>query len=300
MRRLVSSSQPLAMGHEASGTIHAIRPAVMTLRPGDSVALEPGLPCRLCKGGQYNPCPRKKFAAAPPDNHGTLTKYFKLPADFCYSIPDGTLPLDEAVLLEPLAVAVHSVRKVGVKPGDGVVVLGAGSMGLLCAAAARMWGAERIVSVDVNEEKLRFARRLFATSTSASASASASPAQGFSSRSNSSSEAGRDAAASCIHGIFVPRHDISAEANVQDLLRAHASGAEDAATDVPGFDVAIEATGAEPCIQMAIHVLWAVGSFIQTSKGTQNVNFPISAIAVKEIVVMGCFRYGPGDFQLAM
>ncbi|PYH88134.1 GroES-like protein, partial [Aspergillus ellipticus CBS 707.79] len=131
IRTFITPSHPLTLGHESSGTIHATGPAVHTLSPGDPVALEPGIPCRRCpscKAGTYNLCPRMRFAADPPHTHGTLTRYYKLPEDFCYRLPDG-VGLREGVLMEPLGVAVHAVRLAGVRPGMRVVVFGAGAVG---------------------------------------------------------------------------------------------------------------------------------------------------------------------------
>lgn len=154
------------MGQEASGTIHAVGSAVTSLIPGDRVAIEPGYPCRRCepcKVGRYNLCPEMKFAADPPKRHGTLTKYFLLPADFCYKVP-GNINLAEAVLMEPLAVAIHAVRLADVKPGNRVIVFGAGTVGLFCAAVAREFGAAAVVSVDILERKLEFSQSFVGTS----------------------------------------------------------------------------------------------------------------------------------------
>jgi D-xylulose reductase len=77
----IDPAHPLIMGHEASGTIHEIGSAVTSIKKGDRVAIEPGVPCRrcgVCKEGRYNLCPEMKFAADPPFSHGTLRKYFKL------------------------------------------------------------------------------------------------------------------------------------------------------------------------------------------------------------------------------
>ncbi len=155
------------MGHEASGTIHAIGTAVTSLKVGDSVAIEPGYPCRRCKNcraGRYNLCPKMKFAADPPYSHGALTKYFKMPEDFCYRLPES-MGLDEGVLVEPLAVAVHASRLAEITPGQDVVVFGAGTVGLLCAAVARALGARRVVSVDVNASRLVFAQKFASSGT---------------------------------------------------------------------------------------------------------------------------------------
>ncbi|EHY53612.1 putative D-xylulose reductase A [Exophiala dermatitidis] len=157
---VVSASQPLVMGHEASGTIHAVGPGVSHLKPGDRVAIEPGQPCRSCmrcKEGFYNLCQDMKFAACPPDSPGCLSKYFKIPADFCYKLPPH-VSLQEGVLAEPLAVAAHAVRMVGVQPGQSVVILGSGTIGLACSVVARLYGARKIVAVDLVDEKLEFAR----------------------------------------------------------------------------------------------------------------------------------------------
>lgn len=148
------------MGHEASGTIRAVGSAVKTLKAGDRVAIEPGYPCRRCencKRGRYNLCPDMLFAADPPKFHGTLTKYFRLPADFCYKIADS-MSLSDTVLIEPLAVAVHTVRLADLRPGNRVIVFGAGTVGLFCAGVAREFGASVVISVDIVDRKLEFAQ----------------------------------------------------------------------------------------------------------------------------------------------
>ncbi|KAG0652987.1 Xylitol dehydrogenase A [Hyphodiscus hymeniophilus] len=157
----ITPNNPLIMGHEAAGTVHSIGSSVTTLQPGDRVAIEPGYPCRRCnrcKSGRYNLCPSMTFAASPPNSHGTLRKYYKIPADFCYKLPAKT-GLDEGVLVEPLAVAVHVTRQADIRVGMKVVVFGAGTVGLLCAAVARIMGAGKIICVDVNASRLELAGR---------------------------------------------------------------------------------------------------------------------------------------------
>ncbi|KAJ6103472.1 hypothetical protein N7486_005899 [Penicillium sp. IBT 16267x] len=269
----VSEDEPLIMGHEASGIVHAVGPEVLNLQPGDPVAIEPGAPCRLCsrcKLGKYNLCPLMKFAASPPF-HGTLTKYYKISADCCFKIPPSvgiSFGLDQAVLIEPLAVAVHSVRQVCIQPGDKVVVFDAGIIGLLCAAVAREFGASAIMSVDISRDKLNFTysfvpnRRLSFSTT-------------------------------------IPNQSLSSEENAQCLRGMHRNS-HFTEPDVPGFDVAIEATGMGVCIQMAIHSLRVGGSFVQTGVRKKNVIFPIATVSENEINVKGCYRYGPGDFKMAL
>ena len=148
----------MVLGHESSGVVVKVGSAVTTLREGDRVAMEPGIPCYhcpRCKEGSYNLCPEMKFASTPPHD-GTLCKYYVLPADFCYSLRDR-VGLDAAALTEPTAVAVHVVRQGAVAPGHRVVVFGAGPVGLLCAGAAKGFGAREVVMVDIQQERLQFA-----------------------------------------------------------------------------------------------------------------------------------------------
>ncbi|KAF2344087.1 Alcohol dehydrogenase N-terminal, partial [Trinorchestia longiramus] len=77
---------PLVLGHETSAQVVACGPGVQTPRPGDVVALEPGVACsrcELCLVGKYNLCREMRFHATPPV-HGTLTRYCVHPADYCY------------------------------------------------------------------------------------------------------------------------------------------------------------------------------------------------------------------------
>ena len=158
--RMVSEEQPLVMGHEASGIVHSVGPAVKSVVPGDRVAIEPGFPCRRCKqckAGKYNLCADMKFAADPPSNHGTLARFFRTPEDFVYKIPN-TVSLEEAVLVEPLSVAVHGARVAGLTAGQTVLVQGSGTIGLLAAATAKAFGAKDVFISDINQIKLDFAK----------------------------------------------------------------------------------------------------------------------------------------------
>ena len=249
------------MGHEASGTIHAVGSAVTSLIPGDRVAIEPGYPCRRCepcKLGRYNLCPEMKFAADPPKRHGTLTKYFLMPADFCYKVPEN-ISLAEAVLMEPLAVAIHAVRLADVKPGNCVIVFGAGTVGLFCAVVAREFGAAAVVSVDILERKLDFAQSFVGKSV------------------------GRTA---------MPDSSLTPEENAQRLIHEQGFG--------EGADIAIDASGAEASVQTAIFSLRMGGTYVQAGMGKRKIEFPISEMCEKEIAARGCFRYGPGDFNLGV
>lgn len=164
--RMVTEDEPVVMGHEASGVVHKVGPAVTRVAAGDRVAIEPGLPCRRCKqckAGRYNLCSSMQFAASPP-NHGTLARFFRSPEDFVYKIPD-TVSLEEAVLVEPLSVAVHGARLANLAPGQTVLVQGSGTIGILAAATAKAFGAKAVFVTDINQSKLEVARNLVGCET---------------------------------------------------------------------------------------------------------------------------------------
>jgi D-xylulose reductase len=71
--------------------------------------------------------------------------------------------MEEGALVEPSAVAVHVCKQAAVKPGDSVLVFGAGPVGLLCCAVSKAFGATKVISVDINEERLAFAKEYAAT-----------------------------------------------------------------------------------------------------------------------------------------
>lgn len=127
---------------------------------GDRVALEPGVPCRqcsLCKAGTYNLCKAMRFFATPPVD-GSLCQFVCHPQDFVYKLPDN-VSFDDGAMCEPLSVGVHACERGGVKPGSTVCVLGSGPIGLASMLVARAFGARRVVSTDVRQERLQFAAK---------------------------------------------------------------------------------------------------------------------------------------------
>jgi len=158
--------EPMIMGHEASGTVVQVGSSVTHLKPGDRVAIEPGVPCRLCrhcKQGRYNLCRDMVFCATPPV-HGNLARYYTHAADFCFKIPD-TMSLEEAALLEPLSVGVHACKRGGVTLGSVVLILGAGPIGLVTLLTAKSMGASKILITDLVKHRLDVAKELGADFT---------------------------------------------------------------------------------------------------------------------------------------
>ena len=158
--------EPMVLGHESSGIVIARGKDVIDLEVGDRVAIEPGVPCRICsfcREGRYNLCPEMKFSAAPPTD-GSLAKFYVHAADFCHKLPDH-VSFDEGALLEPLSVGVHACQRAGVKLGSKVLVCGAGSIGLSCLLVAKACGASEVIVTDLDEHRLHTAKKLGATYT---------------------------------------------------------------------------------------------------------------------------------------
>jgi D-xylulose reductase len=153
--------EPMILGHEAAGVVVETGAAVESLKPGDRVCMEPGIPdptSRASRLGRYNIDPSVRFWATPPV-HGVLRPTVVHPADFTFKLPDN-VSFAEAAMVEPLAVGVHGATKAQVQPGDLAVVIGAGPIGLVTALAALAAGCARVIISDIDEAKLALARQL--------------------------------------------------------------------------------------------------------------------------------------------
>ncbi|KAF2356433.1 Alcohol dehydrogenase N-terminal [Trinorchestia longiramus] len=158
-------TEPTGLGHEAAGIVVECGTKVTNLKPGDRVSLAPNIPCRRCFhciSGRFNLCPK-----IPPSfvtlDRGSISQFFRHPASLCYKLPDH-VSLEEGAFLEPLACAIHSVRRSGTTLGSRVFISGAGPIGLLCMMVARNMGAVNICVCDVNESRLLVAKKLGADS----------------------------------------------------------------------------------------------------------------------------------------
>ena len=126
--------RPWVPGHEFAGWMVEDNDA-LGLRAGQLVAVDPARPCMACPQcdrGYTNLCPNVKFLGAPPVTDGGMTDRVAVPAECVWSVPRGTSPI-EALMLEPLGVALHALAVAKPRPGDSVCVLGAGPIGLLVA-----------------------------------------------------------------------------------------------------------------------------------------------------------------------
>jgi len=157
---------PLVLGHEASGQVVGLGPAVSRLTLGQRVSLEPGVPdftCYQCLAGRYNLCTGMRFFATPPID-GAFAELVTMHELFAHPVPDQ-LSDDAAALLEPLSVGLWACRKAAVTAGSRVLVTGAGPVGLVAAQCALGLGASEVTVTDVNGYRLQLAQDLGVTST---------------------------------------------------------------------------------------------------------------------------------------
>ena len=160
---------PVVLGHEFGGTVARLGRGVRGFREGDRVVSETAAvicgECLLCRTGRYNLCPSRKGFGYGVD--GAMAQWVRVPARCLHHIPDS-LAFDIACLTEPHAVAYQSMCvNSTIRPGDLVVVLGPGPIGLLCARMAALSGADPLIVAGVTADapRLEAARRLGATRT---------------------------------------------------------------------------------------------------------------------------------------
>lgn len=152
---------PIVLGHEAAGVVTRVGADVTQVAVGDRVAVEPGTPCRNCRqcmAGRYHLCPEFVFLATPPYD-GALVEQLTIDSRQLFPIPD-TMSFEEGALVEPLSVGIWACQRADLKPGEDVLVTGAGPVGLLAAAAAWAFGAGSVLLTDVSETRLQVARDL--------------------------------------------------------------------------------------------------------------------------------------------
>jgi L-iditol 2-dehydrogenase len=160
---------PVVLGHEFCGTVAQVGSRVKGFRDGDRVVSETAATicgkCLYCHTGDYNLCPeRSGFGYG---TNGAMANYVSTPARCLHHIPDS-LSFEHAALTEPCGVGYNDVAmKSAVRPGDTVVVIGPGPIGLLCAEMARLAGAGTLIVAGIMRDasRLDVARALGVTAT---------------------------------------------------------------------------------------------------------------------------------------
>jgi len=264
---------PIVLGHESAGTVVEIGSAVKNLKVGDKVAIEPGVPCRhcdYCRSGSYNLCPDTIFAATPPHN-GTLSRFYKTAADYCYPLPDH-MTLEDGALCEPVAVAVQICKVGNVRAGQTVVVFGCGPIGLLVQCVAKAYAAKKVIGIDVSKSRMDLAKSVL----------------------------------KCADGVFSPPPMPRTEGEAPDTDRESEWSASIAAQIKKAFqlgegpDVVVDATGAQSCIQTGVHLCKKGGMYVQAGMGRENVVFPITTACIRDLTIRGSIRYTAGVYPTAV
>ncbi|WP_371538997.1 L-idonate 5-dehydrogenase [Streptomyces sp. NBC_01023] len=160
--------EPMVLGHEVVGTVVAYGEGAEGPAPGTPVAVHPATPCGTCPeclDGRANVCRDTRYlgsAARTPHVQGGFAARIAVPAGQLRALPAG-LGLRRAALAEPLAVALHAVRRAGPVEGRHVLVTGAGPIGSLVVAALRAAGAAAVTVTDLLPKALEFAAAAGAT-----------------------------------------------------------------------------------------------------------------------------------------
>jgi L-idonate 5-dehydrogenase len=158
--------EPLVPGHEASGVVAAVGAQVSRVKPGDKVAIDPSHPCGrcdYCRGGRLNLCRNMFFlgsASIFPHAQGLFAQTLVMPERQLTPVDEADISLGEIACAEPLSIGLHAVQRAGGVFGKRVLVTGAGTIGCMCAIAARLAGAAEVVVADIAERPLKIARQV--------------------------------------------------------------------------------------------------------------------------------------------
>ncbi|KAI4612729.1 uncharacterized protein J4E87_010129 [Alternaria ethzedia] len=258
--------EPMSLGHESAGVVVDVGSEVSGFKVGDKVALEVGQPCEnceRCKEGRYNICKGMKFrssAKAFPHAQGTLQDRINHPAAWCHKLPED-MSLDLGALLEPLSVAIQASKRAQLAPGSTVLVFGAGAVGLLVAAMAKISGAGTVVIADIDAGRVQFAvDNKFAH-----------------------------------HSYTVPMKRGSTIEEQLDTAKEVAAEVgklfKESGGEIGEVDAVFECTGVPSCVQASIYATRPGGKVLLIGMGTPIQTLPISAAALREVDILGVFRY---------
>lgn len=157
---LSGNTAPVVLGHEFSGEVVEIGEGVTRLAPGDRVAVEPIVACDVCpacREGKYNLCSSLGFHGLCGTGGG-FAEYTVVPEQYAHKIPD-TMSYEQAALIEPMAVALHSIRVAGFKTGDTALVLGSGPIGLATIECLKAAGARLVIVLQRKSLRQAYALR---------------------------------------------------------------------------------------------------------------------------------------------
>ena len=153
------TSYPVVQGHEVSAEVVAVGRNVTDFKPGDKVTIQPQVVCGKCypcTHGMYNDCEVLKVMGF--QTTGMASEYFVTEAAKALKLPDN-ISWDHGSMIEPLAVAVHAMRRYGDVKNKNVLVLGGGTIGNLTAQTAKAMGANKVLISEISEYRLEAAKK---------------------------------------------------------------------------------------------------------------------------------------------
>ncbi|KAL4909714.1 hypothetical protein BDW74DRAFT_165123 [Aspergillus multicolor] len=288
--------EPMCLGHESSGIVTAVGPSVQHLKVGDRVALEVGLPCRKCAlclstPSRYNLCPEMKFRSSAkifPHLDGTLMELTTHPEDMCHKLPDS-VSFAGGALVEPLAVCLHAIRRSNPPPKPSLppnynstaLIFGAGAIGLLLAAGLSAQDAfEYIVVADIDASRLEIASsfNLPNLSTFLIPKPSNPPT--------------RDAPHAEQTSFALSTAQTTAASLKSSISTLDPSGL--------GFTRVYDCTGVPACVQAGIYAASPGSVLVQIGMGNPVQTVPVGAAALREVDIIGVFRYDGHAYPAAI
>jgi len=156
---------PLILGHEFSGVVAETGANVTEVKTNDRVVVVPLIPCgacECCKKGLFGIC--DDYNIIGTGSNGAFAEYVAVPQNNVLKIPDE-LDFMSSAGVEPATIGYHALQKANIQPGETVAIIGCGAIGLLTLQWAKIFGASRVIAVDISDEKLDLARKLGADIT---------------------------------------------------------------------------------------------------------------------------------------
>lgn len=159
---------PMIPGHEFIGRVVKVGAEVTDYQVGDRIISEQIVPCwkcRFCNRGQYWMCEKHDLYGFQYNVNGGMAEYMKFTKEAInYKVPEE-LSIEQAILIEPYACSLHAVQRAQIQLGDVVVLSGSGTLGLGMVGAAKKAGAEKLVVLDLFDERLELASKFGADLT---------------------------------------------------------------------------------------------------------------------------------------
>ena len=153
------TSYPVVQGHEVSAEVVEVGSKVKNVKVGDKVTIQPQVVCGKCypcTHGRYNVCEELKVMGF--QTTGMASEYFVVDAKKALALPEN-MSWEHGAMIEPLAVAVHAVKRAGDVKGKNILVLGGGPIGNLVSQTAKAMGAKSVLLSELSRYRLSVAEK---------------------------------------------------------------------------------------------------------------------------------------------